>query len=199
MKRILAAHEIIFSDEIFAQNYARRHQKMSQQFGREYVRKLKSRGFQSGRIIDVGCGAGGTALVLAQAFPACEVLGIDLSDPLLRLARESASQANLIPQVQFEKADVREMPYPDQSFDVVLNLNMVHLVQLPCLMLNEIARILKTGGILFMADLRRSWWGLLEREIKAALTLAEAQALIQQSKLSHGIFTTTGWWWRFEK
>jgi methylase of polypeptide subunit release factors len=79
MKRAPLTHERVFSDEDYAARYAQEHQRMTENFGRECAKKLRSRVFQEGRIIDVGCGSGGTAVVLAQEFPQCEIVGIDLS------------------------------------------------------------------------------------------------------------------------
>ena len=56
-------------------------------------------------------------------------------------------------------------------------------------MLNEIERVLASGGFLFVADLRRSWAGLFERGIKSALTLEEARDLFGQSNLREGVFS----------
>ena len=198
MKRSSLIHEIIFNDEDFAQKYARHHQKMTEKFGHEYAQKLKSRGLQKGRVIDVGCGAGGTAIVLAKMFPDCEVVGIDLSEPLLKIAEGSNQAAQLGERVKFEKADVQQIPYPDNSFDVAINLNMVHLVEDPISMLNEMERILKPGGFLFIADLKRSWLGILEKEIKSSFTLSEARELFKQSNLRDGTFSSSFLWWRFE-
>lgn len=198
MKRSSLTHEIVFRNEDFAQKYAKRHQKMTEKFGHEYAQKLKSRGFQQDRIIDVGCGAGGTAIVLAKIFPDCKVVGIDLSEPLLKIAERSAQDANLDERVKFEKVDVQKMPYQDDSFDLVINLNMVHLVENPIRMLNEMERILVTNGFLFIADLKRSWLGIIEKEIKTALTLSEVKDLFQQSKLRDGVFSSSFLWWRFE-
>ena len=75
---------------------------------------------------------------------------------------------------------------------------MVHLVENPIRMLNEIERILAPGGHLFVADLRRSWLGLLESEIKSALTIGEARDLFGESKLRNGTFRWSLLWWRFE-
>ena len=188
----------VFDDEDFAEKYATRHRGMAEKFGQQYTEKLSSRGFQKGRILDTGCGFGWTDIILARKFPDSEVVGIDLSEPLLRRANQDAKSANLDNRVKFEKADVQQIPYIDDSYDVVLNLNMVHLVEDPVRMLDEIERILVPNGLLFIADLRRSWAGLIEREIKSALTLKEARDLLSQSNLREGVFSRSFIWWRFE-
>jgi len=198
MKRSPLVHERVFAGEERAGEYARRHKIMAEMFGREYAKKLSSRGFQKGRIIDVGCGSGATGMVLAKEFTDSEVVGIDLSGPLLRLANLSARAANLGERVRFENADVQRIPHEDSSFDVVINVNMVHLVEDPIRMLNEIERLLVPGGILFIADLRRSWLGLIERDIRSALTLEEARDLFGRSQIREGVFSSGLLWWRFE-
>jgi len=198
MKRLALTHNHVFSDKNFAQRYARHHQNMTEKFGHEITKKLHATGFQKGRIIDVGCGAGGTAIVLAQSFPDCEVFGIDLSEPLLTIATASATAANLSEQVKFEKADVQHIPLANNNYDVAINLNMVHSVEHPFLMINEIERILKPDGFLFIADLRRSWLGIIEKEIKSALNIPEARELFDKSNLRKGVFTSELIWWRFE-
>ena len=144
MKRSPLTHGRIFGDESFAERYAQRHQRMVERFGHEYAEKLVSRGFRGGRIIDVGCGFGGMNIVLAHRFIDSEIVGIDLSDPLLRLANRSAQAADLGDRARFEKADVHQIPYDDNSFDVVINTNMVHLVDDPVQMLNGYS--LRTGA-----------------------------------------------------
>ena len=100
--------------------------------------------------------------------------------------------------MRFEKADVHQIPYEDDSFDVVINVNMVHLVEEPVQMLNEIERILVPGGFLFIADLRRSWLGLVERPIRSGLTMGEARNLLNLSQLRKGNLSWGFLWWRFE-
>ena len=198
MKRAPLAHERVFNNEEYAETYARRHNKMAEMFGQEYARKLSLRGFQKGRIIDIGCGFGATNLVLAKRFVDSEIVGIDLSEPLLRLARRAADAANIGERVRFEKADVHQIPYEDNSFDVVINVNMVHLVEEPTQMLSEIERVLVPGGFLFIADLRRSWLGLVEGVIRSGLTIGEARKLLNRSKLRDGNLSWGFLWWRFE-
>lgn len=198
MEKSDLAHERVFKDEDFAEKYTKKHRRMAERFGQEYSGKLSSRGFRKGRILDTGCGFGGTDIILAQRFPDSEVIGIDLSEPLLQRANLVAQSANLDKKVRFEKCDVQRIPYGDDSFDVVLNVNMVHIVEDPVKMLNEIERVLAPNGFLFIADLRRSWVGLIEKEIKSALTLEEAGDLFSQSKLRKGSFSKSLVWWRFE-
>jgi ubiquinone/menaquinone biosynthesis C-methylase UbiE len=198
MKRAPMTHNRVFSDEDRAARYAQQHQKMAENLGREINRKLHARGFQGGRIIDVGCGSGATATVLAQAFPQSEIVGMDLSEPLLHLASQAAQAAGLADRVRFETGDAERIPYEDNSFDVVLNLNMVHIIEHPIQMLNEIERILVPDGSLFIVDLRHSWLGLFEKEMKSALTLEEARTLFGQSRLREGSFSSSLIWWRFE-
>jgi ubiquinone/menaquinone biosynthesis C-methylase UbiE len=198
MKRVPMTHDRVFSDEARAARYAQNHQKMAENLGQEIARKLLTRGFQEGRIIDVGCGSGATALVLAQAFPDSRVVGIDLSEPLLHLANQAAHSAGLADRVRFETGDAEKIPYEDNSFDIVLSLNMVHIVEHPVQMLNEFERILDPDGSLFIVDLKRSWLGLLEKEMKSAFTLEEARTLFGRSVLRPGRFSSSLIWWRFE-
>ena len=84
------------------------------------------------------------------------------------------------------------------TFDVAININMLHLVDDPIRMLNEIERVLVPGGYLFVSDLRRSLLGYVEDEIRSALTIPEAKSLFEESELRHGIFRWGLLWWKFE-
>ena len=198
MERSPLTHERIFRDQAFAENYARKHRRMVERFGHEYAGKLSSRGFKNGRILDVGCGSGGTDMVIAHDFPDCEIVGIDLSEPLVCIANQAAQAVNLEKRMTFLMGDVHQIPFDDASFQVVLNINMVHLVEDPIQMLNEMERVLAPDGLLFIADLRRSLLGFMEKEIRSSLTIHEAEDLIGRSQLRKGVFSSSSLWWRFE-
>jgi ubiquinone/menaquinone biosynthesis C-methylase UbiE len=100
--------------------------------------------------------------------------------------------------VRFETGDAERISYEDNSFDVVLNLNMAHIVEHPTQLLNEIERILVPDGSLYIVDLRRSWLGLFEKEMKSSLTLEEARTVVGQSRLREGSFSSSLIWWRSE-
>ena len=176
MKQSPLVHERVFAGD-FAKDYARKHQKIAEKFGREMAEKLNSRAFTNGRILDVGCGFGATAIVLAQSLPQSEVVGVDLSDPLLAFANKMVRDNSMGERITFEKADVQEIPYEDDSFDALINLQMLHIVEDPIAMLDEMERVLTPDGVLLMADIRRSWVGLLDKVFKTALTVEEARAL----------------------
>ncbi len=109
---------------------------MARKFYREYSRKLRGRNFAQGRILDVGCGFGETLIRLSKYFPQAECVGFDLSEPLLEIAESNAAKAVLASRVIFKKPDVQEIPYQDDCFDVVLNINVAHLVSDPVRMFN---------------------------------------------------------------
>ena len=196
-KRAPLTHERVFEGD-FAAEYARRHRGYAEKFGKEFADKLVESGFQQGRILDAGCGPGATAIVLAQAFPQSAVVGIDLSGALLQMANQAAQEAALSDRVTFEKANVQQIPYDQDSFAAVINLQMLHLVEGPVAMLNEMERVLAPGGHLFLADIRRSWLGLLDKIFRTGLTVPEAAALVEQSDMRAGRFASGLLWYHFE-
>ena len=187
-----------FNDKSFAELYIKKHRKILEKLGYSYAQKLKSLGFSKGRIIDVGCGFGAMCLVLTREFPDCEIVGVDLSIPLLDYARDSAADEGIENRVRFERADVEKMPFDRNSFDVIFNINMVHWVKDPISMLNEIEIIAKPEGRIFIKDLRKSWLGVFEKEINNTLTLDQAKRIVGKSKLRKGSFSSSALWWNFE-
>jgi ubiquinone/menaquinone biosynthesis C-methylase UbiE len=187
-----------FNDKNFAELYIKKHYKILRKLGYYYVRKLENMGFDGGRIIDVGCGFGEMCKVLAEEIPGCEVVGVDLSKPLLNYARESVFEKSIKNRVKFEIGNVEKMSFENGSFDVVFNVNMVHWVSDPISMLNEIERILKPEGYLFIKDLRYSWLRVFENEIGNAFTFVQARNLISDSSLREGTFSSSLLWWNFE-
>jgi ubiquinone/menaquinone biosynthesis C-methylase UbiE len=189
-----------FNDRAFALRYAEKHQNMARNFGEEYTRKMAARGFRQGKILDAGCGFGGTLITVLKTFPTAEGVGIDMSEPLLELARQTAEAENVSERVTFEEGDVQEMPYPDDSFDVVISTNVLHHVAAPLVMVNELERVLAPGGMLFIADIRRSrLGGLFDSAFREAMPVGVIEDLFRQSNLTEKGFTTGMLWWRYER
>jgi len=107
-------------------------------------------------VLDVGCGTGTLALVAKEHVGvAGRVSGIDPSAQLLTRARHKAARRGL--EINFQLGVIEQLPFPDQSFDVVLSTLMMHHLpdDLKRQGLAEIARVLKPGGRLLVVDARR--------------------------------------------
>lgn len=102
------------------------------------------------QILDVGCGIGGSSLYLAQKFNA-EATGITLSPVQAKRATQRAQEAGLGTQVQFQVADALEMPFADNSFDLVWSMESGEHMPDKEKFLQECYRVLKPGGTFLMA------------------------------------------------
>lgn len=100
------------------------------------------------RGLDVGCGIGLQALLLAEAVgPAGHVTGVDLSPEFLTYARSIAEKAGISEQVSFQEGDVNNLPFDDDTFDWVWSANCVgYAPGEPLPLLKELARVVKPGG-----------------------------------------------------
>jgi ubiquinone/menaquinone biosynthesis C-methylase UbiE len=104
------------------------------------------------RILDVGCGVGGPARVLAREFGA-NVTGIDLAGGLIQVA-ERLGELSGSP-VTFRQADALELPFDDASFDIVWTQHATTTIPDKPRLYSEIRRVLRPGGRLAVHDLVR--------------------------------------------
>lgn len=107
------------------------------------------------RILDIGCGTGTLAVMANQREPAAEVVGLDADPEILERARAKAHKAGA--GVQFDRGLSGELPYEDDSFDLALStLFFHHLTGIDKrTTAAEIARVLRSGGELHVADFGR--------------------------------------------
>ena len=97
------------------------------------------------RILEVGCGTGIVSLAIAPH--AGEVIGVDLSPRMIQQAEKKSNEAAL-QNLHFQEADAYELPFEDESFDVVLLTNLLHVVAEPETVIKEAHRVLREGGTL---------------------------------------------------
>jgi ubiquinone/menaquinone biosynthesis C-methylase UbiE len=103
-------------------------------------------------VLDVGTGTGIVALKAArQLGPDGKVLGVDLSDGMMTVARERTRESGLAAQVDFRKMDAEDLDLPDQSFDVVTSLFALLHFPDPLVALRGMFRVLRPGGRLVVA------------------------------------------------
>jgi tocopherol O-methyltransferase len=101
-------------------------------------------------ILDVGCGIGGSSLYLAEKFGA-RVTGITLSPVQANRAKERAQAAGLAANTDFQVANALDMPFADNSFDLVWSLESGEHMPDKQKFLQECYRVLKPGGKLILA------------------------------------------------
>jgi ubiquinone/menaquinone biosynthesis C-methylase UbiE len=126
--------------------------------GRELRRRtITLAGLRPGEaVLDIGCGTGTLAIEAQRRVGnAGRVVGIDPSSEQIARARAKAARRNV--SVEFQVGVIEQLAFPDQTFDVVLSTLMMH--HLPASLkrqgLVEIARVLKPGGRLIIADFTR--------------------------------------------
>jgi ubiquinone/menaquinone biosynthesis C-methylase UbiE len=100
------------------------------------------------RILDAGCGTGEASSRLAELFPNAAVLGVDIIDAHLDLAR--SRYARLAPRLKFEHQSIFELDAPDHSFDLVVCRHVIHSIPHADRVLAELARVTRTGGYLHL-------------------------------------------------
>ena len=116
-------------------------------------------------VLDIGCGAGVDAIIAAKLTgPSGTVTGIDLVPEMLTRASENARLAG-VDNVTFRESSAEQLPFPDNSFDVVISNGVFNLVVDKVKALGEVLRVLKPGGRFMLAD--QVLAGELPKETKA--------------------------------
>jgi SAM-dependent methyltransferase len=95
------------------------------------------------RALDLGTGTGGAAFAIARRFPDAEVVGADIAEQMIEVARRN-SPDELRDRVRFEVADASKLPYEDGSFDLIGLNNMIPFF-------DELERVIGPGGFLIVA------------------------------------------------
>ena len=103
------------------------------------------------KVLEVGCSTGYITRYIAQQFD-CTITGVDLSELLIIVAKEEASKLNLS-NISFQCANVENLPFPDDSFDIIYGEAITALVPDPIKVISEYKRVLKPGGTIATLDL----------------------------------------------
>lgn len=110
---------------------------------------IARRRIESGmRVLDVACGTGNLAVPAASAGGI--VTGVDIATNLVEQARERAQRAGL--EIRFDEGDAEDLPYPDESFDLVVSMYGAMFAPRPERVTAELARVCRAGGQIAMAN-----------------------------------------------
>ncbi len=122
--------------------------------GREATVELARRaGLSMGRrVLDVGCGLGGAARYLASEY-GCRVTGIDLTQEYVDTADALAKRVGLDDRVAFRRESALDMPFDEDSFEVVWTEHVQMNIADKGAFYGEIARVLRPGGYLLFHDI----------------------------------------------
>jgi ubiquinone/menaquinone biosynthesis C-methylase UbiE len=100
------------------------------------------------RILDAGCGTGEAAHRLSLQFPQAQVLGVDVVESSLALARSRFSA--LAPRLAFEHRSVFDLQLPPQSFDLTVCRHVLHSIPRPERAIAELVKMTRPGGYLHL-------------------------------------------------
>lgn len=95
-------------------------------------------------LLEFGCGTGSTAIIHAPHVK--HIRAIDISPKMIEIAKSKAEAAG-VRNVDFEVATIEDLDAPDESFDTILGLSIMHLVQDKQAVLDKVMRLLKPGGL----------------------------------------------------
>jgi ubiquinone/menaquinone biosynthesis C-methylase UbiE len=173
----------------------------------DWIRRL---GVPEGaRVLEVGCGAGLMAIELLQQ--GYRVTATDAVPEMLDLTRRNAAAVGIAERLDSQPADVQNLRFDDQTFDVVVALGVLPWVEDPARAVREMSRVLKSGGhvvatgdnnarLTYFADpMRNPALAGLRRNIKR---MARAAGLIEQRPMPgqfwprqfDALFASAGLW-----
>jgi demethylmenaquinone methyltransferase/2-methoxy-6-polyprenyl-1,4-benzoquinol methylase len=118
-------------------------------------------GGEKQRVLDVASGTAGVAIALARGLPDSAVVGVDLTEAMLRTGATNLDAAGLDGRVQLVAGRAERLPFPDASFDALTFTYLLRYTDDPAAVLAELARVVRPGGT--MASLEfcvppRPWW-----------------------------------------
>ncbi|MEY3328609.1 MAG: hypothetical protein RLZZ115_1492 [Cyanobacteriota bacterium] len=125
------------------------------QVNQEFAELALELGPETGLILDVGTGTARIPILITQKQPQWQITGIDLSANMLFIGNQNIEQAGLEEQIKLEQVDAKQLLYTDDQFDMVISNSIVHHLADPLLFFQEIQRVLKPQGVIFLRDLTR--------------------------------------------
>ena len=110
--------------------------------------------FSGAKVLDAGCGIGGSSRLLAQQFD-CRVMGIDLADKFINAANFLTRCTKLETLVSFKQGSILDLPFDKNKFDYILCQHVLMKIKDKLTAVKEFFRILKPGGKLILHEITK--------------------------------------------
>lgn len=131
-------------------------------------------------VLEVGCGRGGGTAYVSKYFSPKKTIGVDYS----RVTVERAKKLNpKLENLEYQWGDAEKLPFPDASFDAVVNIESSHCYANMAAFVREVERVLKPGGIFSWADMRGK---SMIKELDACFENSGLEP-VSQSSLGEGV------------
>jgi ubiquinone/menaquinone biosynthesis C-methylase UbiE len=127
------------------------HQAVNQKF----VDDMLACGPVQGRILDLGTGTAQIPIEICRRAENCQVMACDLAVSMLDIARLNIAVAGFAHRIQLYHGDAKSLECEDQAFDWVVSNSLLHHIPEPAVVIGQLIRVLRPGGILFIRDLLR--------------------------------------------
>lgn len=159
-------------------------------------------GIYKGLALEIGPGPGYLGLEWLKYTEGTTLKGLDISKDMIAIAEVNAKEYGLSERVEYVHSSSDRMPFEDETFDAVFTNGSIHEWSKPKDTFNEIWRVLKRGGKVFISDLRRDLFPLIKlflwistkpKEIRPGLVTSinaayipdELEELIKGTKLTN--------------
>ncbi len=120
------------------------------------ARSVTRMGIRTGKVLEIGIGPARIASKIVSYNPGLTVFGIDLSESMLKIAKENIKKFNIEKgKINLIRADGKRLPFRDNTFDLVLSHNMLHHIPDPVPLLKEVKRVVRQDGGILIRDLIR--------------------------------------------
>jgi ubiquinone/menaquinone biosynthesis C-methylase UbiE len=160
---------------------------------RNFVRELR-RHQPSGTLADIGCGPGYLLQLIAKEIPQLGLIGVDISEEMLRKAATNLSILGPDRKVQFKQGDIEKLPFDDDSLDFIVSTLSLHHWSRPKPAFDEIYRVLKYDGQFLLFDLRRDprrwFFWLIRFAQKVMLRIFGAEAITRLNEPTGSVLSS---------
>jgi ubiquinone/menaquinone biosynthesis C-methylase UbiE len=153
-------NKIIERNKKYAEKYI---QKINTNF--EIPDMIKDLIIKSERILDLGCGYGQKIYSILNKYPKKDIIGVDISNKRINFLKET------FPNKKFIVADVCNSKLKSNSFDIIISTSVIEHVENDVKFINEIYRLLKRNGFLYITSVIRKPYGIYKYRNKGKFVL----------------------------